>query len=480
MCEQPLVVLSVRWARISRPPGTRPSETAIDPGRTARSTPRRTIRAGRLRWRRMRVVYIAAGAGGMYCGSCLRDNRLAAALLAAGRDIALIPTYTPLRTDTPNVSRDRVYYGGVNVFLQQHSAVCRHLPRWLNRLLDAPALLRAAGRLAGATTPNATLGALTVSILAGEHGRQRVELRKLVVALRNLAPDVVNLPNLMFLGLAPAIRDALGAPVVCTLSGEDVFLDALPEPYRRRAFALIRQHATVADGFIALTRYYAAHAAAHFELPRDRIDVVPLGVPIHDAPTPGPATAAAPFTIGYLARICHEKGLHILADAVLRLRRAGRNCRVDVAGYVGRHDRRYLDDITAQVDAGALRYEGEVDIMGKRTFLSRLDVLSVPTAYPESKGLYVLEALAAGVPVVQPRHGSFPELVDATGGGLLCAPNDPADLADTLARLMDDEPLRRRLADAGQAAVHERFTDTIMAERTWALYERYHDRPRMP
>src|ERR1043165_1330623 len=89
----------------------------------------------------MKIIYLAAGAGGMYCGSCLHDNTLAAALLALGEDVLLVPTYTPLRTDEPNVSIDRVFFGGINVYLQEKSSLFRHTPWWMDRWLDHPALL---------------------------------------------------------------------------------------------------------------------------------------------------------------------------------------------------------------------------------------------------------------------------------------------------------------------------------------------------
>ena len=71
----------------------------------------------------MKIAYIAAGAAGMYCGTCIHDNTLVAIIQKKGHDIALIPTYTPLRTDEENVSLNRVFYGGVNVYLQQKLAL---------------------------------------------------------------------------------------------------------------------------------------------------------------------------------------------------------------------------------------------------------------------------------------------------------------------------------------------------------------------
>src|SRR6185436_11285152 len=126
----------------------------------------------------MRIAYITAGAGGMFCGSCLHDNTLVAALRELGHDALLIPTYTPIRTDEPDVSQSRVFFGGINVYLQQKVALFRHTPWLLDRLLDAPRLLRWVSRFAMKTSAH-DLGDLTISILKGEHGYQRKEVAKL-------------------------------------------------------------------------------------------------------------------------------------------------------------------------------------------------------------------------------------------------------------------------------------------------------------
>jgi len=423
----------------------------------------------------MRVVYLAAGAAGMYCGSCLRDNRLVAALLARGRDVLLLPLYTPLRTDEPDVSRPEVFYGGLNVYLQQKSPLFRRTPRFLDRWLDWPALLRGVGRLATRRRAD-ELGELTISVLKGRAGAQRKELERLIAALRGLRPDLVNLPNLMFIGAGRAVREALGVPVLCTLSGEDLFLDGLPQPQRGQALALIRAAADGIDGYLAVTSYYARRCIERFGLPAERVHVVPLGVSIlHDPPArdadPGP------FTIGFLGRIAPEKGLAELAEAFAVLRRAGRACRLRAAGCLPPGERDYLQRVRSRLSEhgvqGGFEYLGEVDRGKKLEFLHTLDAFSMPSVYPEAKGLPVLEALERGVPVVQPQHGSFPELIEATGGGVLYDPREPQGLAAAIAGLMDDLPRRRRLGARGRAAVRERFSEAVMAEQTWAVYEQY-------
>ncbi len=77
----------------------------------------------------------------MYCGSCLRDNALAIELIARGHDVTLVPVYTPTLTDDANVSRGDVLFGGISVYLQQHSALFRQLPRFLDRLWDSPRVI---------------------------------------------------------------------------------------------------------------------------------------------------------------------------------------------------------------------------------------------------------------------------------------------------------------------------------------------------
>lgn len=430
----------------------------------------------------MKVAYLVAGAGGMYCGSCMRDNRLARAMIAQGHDVALIPLYTPIRTDEEDISGPRIFYGGINAFLQQKSALFRHLPAFVERWLDAPSLLKHVGRLAAKTRPE-DLGALTVSVLRGEQGLQRRELTKLIAGLRAIEPAIVNLPNLMFVGVARALKKALNVSVVCALAGEDIFLDALPQPYRGQAFDLIARAVPDVDAFIAPTRYYAAHATEHFAIPRDRVHFVPMGVHVEDFKTQSersgnPSGASTePFTIGYLARICPEKGLEVLCESFARLRAAGRKCRLRVAGYLGPADRPYLDRVRASLSTAGVGHDfehvGEVDRAQKIEFLQSLDVLSVPTVYAESKGFFVLEAMACGVPVVQPRKGSFPEMVEATGGGLLYDPHESGALEAALSRLMDDEPLRRRLAADGCTAVRKSFNDRVMAEQTWSIYRKF-------
>ncbi|HEX3999604.1 MAG TPA: glycosyltransferase family 4 protein [Pirellulales bacterium] len=426
----------------------------------------------------MKIAYISAGAAGRYCGACLHDNTLAAELHRQGADILLVPTYTPLRTDEPSASGSRVFFGGVNVFLQQHSALFRHTPWFLDSLLDSPKLLEwLSARSAGMDVSK--LGALTVSTLAGRKGRQRKEIAKLIRWLAgDVRPDVVHLSNVMLAGMAPAVREELRVPIVCTLSGEDIFLEQLSEPHYSQARALLKQQAQYIDRFVALNRYFADFMADYLEVDRGKIEVIPHGLNLSGHHRRQPREIAAEITVGYFARVAMEKGLHILADAfcLLANRADMPPLRLHVAGYMSSGDRPYFEQVTRRLTEAGLadrfEYHGELDRAGKIAFLQSLDVMSVPTVYHESKGISVLEGMASGVPMVLPSHGTFPELIERSGGGLLCDPLDPRSLADKLAELIRDPALAMECGRRGHELIHGEHSAALMARRHRALYER--------
>jgi glycosyltransferase involved in cell wall biosynthesis len=427
----------------------------------------------------MRIAFITAGAAGMYCGSCMKDNTLVAELARQGHDARLIPTYTPIRTDEGDVSERRIFFGGINVYLEQKSWLFRHTPWFLDRLLNSRRLLRWVSRFAVRTQAD-QLGDLTISMLRGRHGKQRKEIAKLLRYLRDEAkPEVVILSNLLLSGMAPDLKAALGVPVLGTLQGDDIFIEMLPEGHRRQAKDLIRQNAAAIDGSFATSAYYADFMAGYLGLPRERLHVVYPGLNFKGHGGPREYRDRPPYTIGYFARICPEKGFQNLAAAfrILRQTPGAPICRLHVSGWLGENHKPFFEVEMAKLrDAGLgddVTHIPAPDHAGKIAFLKGIDVLSVPTDYREPKGLYVLEALANGTPVVQPRHGSFPELIEATGGGLLVEPGEPAALAEGLRRLLEDVALRREYGQKGQATVHECFSAARMAIVTADVLRQY-------
>lgn len=417
----------------------------------------------------MHIAIITAGGAGMFCGSCMHDNTWARALMAAGHEVSLIPTYTPIRVDEDNVSTDRIFFGGLNVYLDYRFPLWRKLPRALTRWLDSPGLINLITRFAVSNNAQ-ELGALTVAMLEGMQGPERREAAELSQFLSaQLKPDVICFSNMLLSGAVPPLRQHFDGPIFCLLQGDDVFLQDLPQPYQSRSLELISGHGKHFDGFLAHSEYYADFMSTYMQLPREKFHRLPLGIDLsgHDGQ---PGQNHDRFTVGYFARICPEKGLHALVDAFRLLRERQPEALLRVGGYLGKRDAEYFQQIQRSIaEMGpSVQYIGSPNSHEEKVaFLKSLDVLSVPTVYHEPKGIYILEALANGVPVVQPRHGAFPELIDATGGGLLVEPESPAALADALEILSRDRVQRQALAAAGHAHVHQHFgVETMVAEST--------------
>ena len=425
----------------------------------------------------------------MYCGSCFRDNALAAELIARGHDVELIPVYTPTRTDEPNVSRHRVLFGGISVYLQQHLALFRRLPRVLDRMWDTPAVISAFANRSVTTDPS-LLGGLTISMLQGTRGLLRREFDKLIEWTRDEPPpDVINLPNSLLIAMAAPLRQAFGRPVCCTLQGEELFLNGLPPADREQSLALIREQVTQVDRFIAVSEYCARFMEQLLGIPPSRLSVVPLGINMKGYGGPGVGTGIgrpashtdasrsdSAFCVGYFARVAPEKGLHVLADAYIRFRRRApqANARLEAAGSLAPAHTTYLAGVQRTLDEASVghefAYHGAVDREGKLSFLNGLDVLSVPATYDEPKGMFLLEAMASGVPVVQPRRGAFVEIVERTGGGVLVEPDDAQALGDALFELWENRASLPGLGNRAFDGVRAHYTIAHSADRLIDVY----------
>ena len=366
-----------------------------------------------------KVVYLTAGAGGMFCGSCMHDNALAKALSQLGLDVMLVPTYTPIRTDEDDVSVDQVFFGGINVYLQQKFPPLRWLPRFLDRFLDNPKLIR---RITSRSIDMSTseLGKLTLSMLKGMKGNQRKEVERLSDWLCSTAkPEVIIFTNILIGGCIPEIRRATGKPVLVTLQGDDVFLDSLPELFRAQCIDRIKSLTEQVDGFIVHSEFFRNYMSDYFAIPLEKIHVTPLGIDVSEYEE-SDAVQRSGTVLGYLARLAPEKGLNNLVQAFIKLKQANSvdGLKLKIAGWLGEHNKNFANEqfdlIRAAGFENDFEYVGVVDRNEKMEFLKSVDVLSVPTEFLEPKGLYVLEALAAGVPVVQPADGCFPEPVSYT------------------------------------------------------------------
>ncbi|MFT5126844.1 MAG: glycosyltransferase involved in cell wall biosynthesis [Rhodothermales bacterium] len=422
----------------------------------------------------MRIIQITPGTGTFYCGSCLRDHALVSELQARGHDVTMVPMYLPLVLDGEKSPDSPLFFGGINVYLQQKSAFFRKLPGWADKIFDNESLLRLASKNAGMTKPR-DLGELCLSTLRGEEGKQVKEIRKLIDWLREEPPaDLIVLSNAMLAGLARSLKAALGLPVVCTLQGEDTFLDSLPPELADASWATLRERMADVDAVVAVSQYYGDLMTERLALPPEKMHVVHNGIAIDDVLLR--SSLPEPAVIGYLAAMCRGKGLDILADAFIRLKADDRipGLQLRVIGTVTKADEPYLAEIVKRLESAEVMchvsFHRNVSRAEKLSLLSTLSVLSVPADYGEAFGLYVLEALAAGVPVVQPNHAAFPEILAATGGGRLCEVRNPEDLARVLGELLADPKALLELGNAGKKAVEKNFTAQAMAIRAEAVY----------
>ncbi len=426
----------------------------------------------------MKVLSITAGAAGMYCGSCARDNALARELLSLGHDCMLVPVYTPTRTDEPNASRPHVLFGGISVYLQQYVPLFRKTPRFLDRLWDSPWMI---DRIAGRALSNdpELLGELTISMLEGEQSVLGKEFEKLVDWIGHQpTPDIINLPNSLLIALATPLRESFDRPICCTLQGEELFIDGLLPPYREKALNLIRRRVSTVDRFVAVSEYCRRFMMEYLHIPEESIGVVPLGINLTGYPdSPASGRDNATFRIGYFARVAPEKGLHVLADAYVRFRqRIGDvSTRLEAAGYTAPAHTEYMNQVRNTLAeagyGGEFSYRGVVDRDGKIAFLQELDVLSVPATYDEPKGMFLLEAMANGVPVVQPRRGAFTEIIEKTGGGLLVDADDADSLAEGLWQLWKDRGQRNAIGRRAFEGVHEHYSVRHSATQLIELYD---------
>ncbi len=404
----------------------------------------------------------------MYCGNCFRDNALVAQLRRMGHHALMVPMYLPLTLDEADQSEGTpLFFSVLNVYLAQKFNCFKIAPNWLRRMFTTGWLLNRLGNFAGKTR-GADVGDLMLSMMRGESGHQARELEQLIAWLREQEQqDVICLSNALIAGLAKRLRAELGVPVVCLLEGEDAFLDSLPSPQREQTWAELRERVTDIDLFIAPTRYYADTMAQRAGIPAAKLEHINNGINL-DGFEPS-SLPDDPPVLGYFARMCPEKGLDSLIDAFVRLKQTGPvpALKLAVGGGCQPGDRAYVEKQKGRLrDAGLLgeaTFLPNLDRDAKLAFYRGLTVLSVPALYGESFGLYVVEAMASGVPVVAPDDASFPELIEQNQAGTLCAKGDPQALADAIGQLLLDREHLAKCAAAGRQAAVQTFNIERMA-----------------
>ncbi|MBO93622.1 MAG: hypothetical protein CMI32_01820 [Opitutales bacterium] len=399
----------------------------------------------------------------------MRDNSLARYLRDSGHEVFMLPMYLPRFLDEDPVSDDMpIFFGGINVYLQHKFSLFRNTPAWLDRFFDSKWLLRKAAARSD-MTKGKDLGEITLATFKGEDGPIAKEVRKVVDWFHeNEIPDVVLLSTILLAGLGRVLRRELKIPVLGFLQGEDSFLDSLPDEYREQAWNLLSADVAKLDACITPSRYFGEEMSKRLDISQDKLHLLPNGISL-DGYSPADVPSAKP-SIGFLARLCPLKGLDVFIDAYLEIMKRGTHPELElrIAGGMTSADKPYVAEQKKKLaDAGLLEkaiFSPNVDRNEKLAFLRDLTAFSVPARCPEAFGLYVLEALAAGVPVVLPREGAFPELVETTKGGVLYEENEPIALANALDDLLSRPDEARAMGRRGHEVVSERFSNEHLAK----------------
>lgn len=406
----------------------------------------------------MKITILTAGTGSYYCGACMRDNALAKALRAEGHDALLVPMYLPLQLDEAKGAVDEetpVFFGGINIYLQDKFSLFRKLPGWVDRLFNGRGLLRAVAKRSHLTSAREQ-GEMTYKMLCLEESHLDKEVDKLVEWMeRDGKPEVVVLSNALLAGLIGSLKERLGVKVVCTFQGEDSFLDGLPEPWRSKCWEEMSARLEMADLVISPSAFYA-------KMMEDRTGVgsrvIPNGIDLE-----GYRERTGEKRIGYLARMCESKGLGLLVEAFIHLN--DREVTLAIAGTMGGGDEEYVAGLKGKLEeaglADCVEWHPDLAREEKVNFLAGLSVFSVPVRYPEAFGLYLVEAMASSLPVVMPRASAFIEIVEGAGCGVLVEPEDAVALAEGLRTVLDEAG---EMGRKGREAVEARYHVGAMAQ----------------
>jgi len=424
----------------------------------------------------MKICHLVPGSGGtFYCQNCLRDYSLARALRKTGADASMIPLYLPPFDDeAAAIKSEPVFFGGIGVYLRHHLSWLQSAPGWVNRALDAPWLLKMAAKREGSTSA-AKLGPMTVSMLEGRRGCHRKEFERLVEwIVTEEKPDIIHISNALLLGIAAEIARDYAAPIVCSLQDEEPWVEAMGMPYNGICWKFMANHAKHIARFIATSSWYADRMSSRLNVPRNEIDVVFPGIEL-DGISEAPM-ACDPPTIGFLSRINESQGFGQLVDAFVDLKKEPEfsNLRLRASGGCTAGDQPFLDLLMGRLEKHAFHDALEIVPRFARqdrfAFLCSLSVLSTPVPQGEAFGLQLLEAMACGVPVVQPRIGAYPEIIEATGGGILYEPGEPGALADALRCMLAGPDYARSIGETGRAAVRKHFGIDSAAQAMLQLY----------
>jgi glycosyltransferase involved in cell wall biosynthesis len=405
----------------------------------------------------------------------MRDSKYLKAFKDLGHQVIKVPLYLPIFEDAHDLDEVPVFYGAVNLYLKQQFSIFRHLPSFVEHALDSKSVLEMAARKAGSTRAKG-LEEMTISMLLGEDGGQKKELDKLVHWLANDArPDIVHLSNALLLGLARQIKQQLNIPVICSLQDEDVWVDAMSDQYRQKVWDLMSERGKDIDKFIAVSEFFAHEIHKRMSVPENKMQTVHLGVDTNDY-SPKNIIEKKPV-IGYLSRMCEENGLAVLVDAFILLKKdpAYSSVKLKITGGKTGDDIHFIKEQKKKIAQAGLTNDvdwvEEFEGAERQKFFDSVRLVSVPVLNGEAFGLYQLEAMASGIPMVQPALGAFPEIMQISGGGTIYSPNTPHELAKALASLILNDEKLQELSTAAIQGVNQHFDIHAQARKMMEVYE---------
>jgi glycosyltransferase involved in cell wall biosynthesis len=409
----------------------------------------------------MQIVHIVPGSGGsFYCGNCLRDSEYIQGLKNAGVEVVKVPMYLPIFADEHDIEEVPVFYGAISIYLKHSFPALRKAPGWVDKILNSGPALRLAAGMAGSTNPKGLEG-MTISMLLGETGEQKKELDHMVDWLeKECHADVIHLSNALLIGLARRIKERLNVKVVCTLQDEDVWVNAMDEHFKIQTWDLMKERARDVDAFFAVSQYYAKEMQPILGIPDEKLYI--HHITIDPAEYSYQNTSEKPLNIGYISRMCEDNGLEVLVDAFILLKKDTKWKQVKLVitgGSTGENDK-FVKLIKTKIRQSGLDSEVEFHKNfedGRHEFFKKVSMISVPVLEGEAFGMYLLESMASGVPVVQPALGAFPEIVQKSGGGLIYNPNTPEALAEALSGLLENQEKLNQLSEAGRKGIEQKF-----------------------
>ncbi|MBN2434596.1 MAG: ATP-binding cassette domain-containing protein [Spirochaetes bacterium] len=434
--------------------------------------------------RDQKIVYLIPGSGGaFYCENCLRDRPLVRALRNAGAQVMIVPLYMPLFNDGERLEGEELLVcGAVSMSLRSKIPWLRRHAPFISRILDTHPFLKIAAHLS-ASTRSRGLEKMTLQMMSGSLLMQQEEKEHFHGLLDNYSPDTILLSNALLIGLgSDLVKRYPAARLVCFLQDEHTWLDSMRAPWRHTAWELLKSQSRMVDLFLPVSNYYRDYMLNRLPLAQEKLPVLYPAIDVPACPVTATVTSDAPV-IGYLSRICEDGAPHKLVEAWLTLKKRYKNLRLRIGGGYNGDDRPYVlrlrRILAPHITTGEVELYPNITSSQRDSFFEGMTLLCVPQKEPTAFGYYLLEAMARGIPVVEPDIGAFSEIIgDTDRSGLLYTPQNVSALTDALDTLLGDPAYAQKLSEAARKRAGTNFSHNTAAEKLLTLVKPLHNKRR--